>query len=276
MNEILILGIIGAVMAVFYGFVYPRVKTVTALRWLDVLATALALGTSGLVFWETDPKFSLLFFETNWFVFALVSYIVIETPAWFIYMKRNPNQGTLAELYGISKRAFKSDMSKSMDKMMTDTKWDSLRTASAQKFLVGLGVLTLIFVPLLFWFEDRIKPGIGILGVIPIFLIWWLLRISVRLVADAPDEYLDEFQTKQRDRTYLYSFRIVGSLVSALAVSLMIFTVSQDALVIDEIETYQFALTFGQVNTIIWLLLASILLIPNLVLAWEQSKRIKI
>lgn len=162
---------------------------------------------------------------------------------------------------------------KNFDTLMRDTKWDRLRTPVAQRFLVFLGVISLAGAPSLFWFEDYIKSGIGILGVIPIFLVWWLLRISVRLVADAPDEYLDEFQVRQRDRTYLHSFRILAGVVTALAIALMIVTISSDYQSEGNVDYYHFALTFGQVNAIIWSILGSTILIPNMVLAWNQSKR---
>ena len=167
-------------------------------------------------------------------------------------------------------------VAKEIDAAMHDTKWDGIRTARAQRILVSLGVVSLVGAPALFWFEDSIQPGIGILGVIPIFLIWWLLRISVRLVADAPDEYLDEFQVRQRDRTYLHSFRILASLVSALAVALMIFVISMDYVSVDSIDYYELSPTFGQVNSIIWLILGPVILVPNLVLAWNQAKAVKL
>ena len=166
-----------------------------------------------------------------------------------------------------------SKTAKKIDTVMQDTKWDRMRTPVAQRMLVLLGVISLIGAPSLFWFEDYIKSGIGILGVLPIFLIWWLLRISVRLVADAPDEYLDEFQVRQRDRTYLLSFRILAGVVTALAIALMIVTISSDYQSEGNVDYYHFALTFGQVNAIIWSILGSTILIPNMVLAWNQSKR---
>jgi len=39
------------------------------------------------------------------------------------------------------------------------------------------------------------------------------------------------------------------------------------------VDYYQFELTFGQINSIIWTVLGSAILIPNLVLAWNQAKR---
>lgn len=276
MNELLALGIIAGYMAIAYLVVYPKARGVTGLRWLDLVFSGLAIGTVGLVFGLRDPQVSLL--GQHWFVFAIFAYVLLETPLWYFYMKTHQQQGTLAELYGFT-RSSKSKRNKKLDQniesIMNDTKWDSIRTAKAQRILVALGVLSLIVAPLAFWFESHIKDGIGIVFVIPIFLIWWLLRISVRLVADAPDEYLDEHQVKQRDRTYLHAFRILAGVVTGLAIALMITVISIDVQVNGSIETYALQPTFGQVNAVIWAVLGSTILLPNLVLAWQQSKLVK-
>ncbi len=272
MNELLAIGIVLAYMAIGYFLVYPRAKKVSTLRWLDFFFSTLALATAAAIFWVSDPKFWLFGYQANWFVFTLIAYVVIETPAWYWYMKAHPEQGTLAQVYGL-RPASNEKLAKNIDTVMNDTKWDAIRTSRAQKLLVILGALSLIAAPLAFWFEDFIKPGFGILAIVPIFLIWWLLRISVRLVADAPDEYLDEFQVRQRDRTYLNSFRILAGLVSGLAVTLMVIAISSDFQTLGNVDYYNFSITFGQVNAIIWAVLGSVILIPNMVLAWNQSKR---
>ncbi len=272
MNELLAIGIVLAYMAIGYFLVYPRAKKVSTLRWLDFFFSTLALATAAAIFWVSDPKFWLFGYEANWFVFTLIAYVVIETPAWYWYMKAHPEQGTLAQVYGL-RPASNEKLAKNIDTVMNDTKWDAIRTSRAQKLLVILGALSLIAAPLAFWFEDFLKPGFGILAIVPIFLIWWLLRISVRLVADAPDEYLDEIQVRQRDRTYLHSFRILAGLVSGLAVTLMVIAISSDFQTLGNVDYYNFSMTFGQVNAIIWAVLGSVILIPNMVLAWNQSKR---
>jgi hypothetical protein len=275
MNELIAVGIVLAYMAIAYLFAYPRAKTVTGLRVLDFVSGLLTMVTVGALYLQSNPDFTLLFFETNWFVFTLVMIVLIETPLWYLYMKAHPHQGTLAQLYGMAPNQNSKKLAKSIDQVMKDTKWDGIRTAKAQRLLVVLGVASLLIAPVAFWFEDFIQPGIGILFIVPIFLIWWLLRISVRLVADAPDEYLDEFQVRQRDRTYLHSFRVLASVVSSIAVALMVIVISMDYVSVDSVDYYEFSLTFGQVNAIIWAILGSVILVPNLVLAWNQAKAVK-
>ena len=275
MNELIASAIVIGFMAIGYLLVYPRANSVTQLRWMDASLGLLTLSTVGAVYFTSDPEFNLLFLKTNWFVFTLVLIVILETPLWYLYMKSHPHQGTIAQLYGMASDPKSKRVAKNIDTVMHDTRWDGIRTARAQRILVVLGVLSLVGAPALFWFEDFIKPGIGILGVIPIFLVWWLIRVSVRLVADAPDEFLDELQVRQRDRTYLHSFRILAGLVSAMAVVLMIYVISMDYSSVNSIDYYKFSMTFGQVNALIWAILGSVILVPNLVLAWNQSKGLK-
>jgi hypothetical protein len=276
MNELLALGIIGIYMTIAYAFVYPRAQGITSLRWLDLMFSILAIGTVGLVFGLNNPMNTLM--GINWFLFALIAYVVIETPAWFVYMKAHPEQGTLAQLYGIqpSSKKRKEKAAQNYDAVMNDTKWDGLRTSRAQKILVTLAVFSMVSAPVLFWFEDTILPGFGLVSVIAIFLLWWMLRASVRLVADAPDEYLDEYQVQQRDRTYVHSFRILAGVVSVMAVSLILVAFSTDYTTVGTVDYYTFTVTFGQINSLIWLILGPVILVPNLVLAWTQSQSLKV
>lgn len=99
MNELLVIAIIGLVMGIFYGLVYPKAKSITQLQWLDFLATVLSLGGAALVFAGSDERFSLLLIETTWYWFTLAMYVLLEVPAWAIYLKRHPHQGTMRQLY---------------------------------------------------------------------------------------------------------------------------------------------------------------------------------
>lgn len=99
MNELAVLGVIGAVMIPFYSLIYPRAKNITQLQWGDTAATVLSLAIVGLIYFKSDTRFSLVLFETNWFWFTLVLFVAIELPAWAIYLMLNPNKGTMRELY---------------------------------------------------------------------------------------------------------------------------------------------------------------------------------
>lgn len=79
--------------AVFLGYaylwVYPRLSELTGLKimWRDAVITAAALMVGALLFAGTGIPFSLSIFETNWFVFQLITFAIIETPLflWFAW-----------------------------------------------------------------------------------------------------------------------------------------------------------------------------------------------
>ncbi len=54
---------------------------------------------AALVFAGGDERFSLIFIETTWYWFTLAMYVLLEVPAWAIYLKRHPHQGTMRQLY---------------------------------------------------------------------------------------------------------------------------------------------------------------------------------
>lgn len=99
MNELISIGIVGLVMGIFYCLIYPKAKSITQLQWSDFLATVLSLGGASLIFAGSDERFSLFFIETTWYWFTLVMYVLLEVPAWAIYLKRHPNQGTMRQIY---------------------------------------------------------------------------------------------------------------------------------------------------------------------------------
>ena len=42
--------------------------------------------------------------------------------------------------------------------------------------------------------------------------VWGLLRVSVRTIADLPDEYLDERQERVRNRAYVEAYRLLATI----------------------------------------------------------------
>lgn len=77
--------------AVFLGYAYlwayPKLteRTLRAIMIRDMAISAAVLTVSWLLFAGKSIGFSLLFFETNWLVFTLVTMCVMETPlfVWF-------------------------------------------------------------------------------------------------------------------------------------------------------------------------------------------------
>ncbi|MBC54260.1 MAG: hypothetical protein CMQ34_10560 [Gammaproteobacteria bacterium] len=86
-----ILGLNAAVAALAYFFVYPKFCGANGWRIAanDLLATATVVIVSGVLYAGTGVAFNFLFFSTNWFWFALLSYLVIETPLMLWYFNKH-------------------------------------------------------------------------------------------------------------------------------------------------------------------------------------------
>ena len=78
-------------LAVAYFILYPalRPRHIIQMGVYDIGVTASILLVNGLLFWGTGTRFSLLLFDTNWFVFSLVMAMIIETPLMLWYIRRH-------------------------------------------------------------------------------------------------------------------------------------------------------------------------------------------
>ena len=146
---------------------------------------------------------------------------------------------------------------------MSDTKFDFLRTARARKTLV-LALTAMLLIESAFSLVPGIlSPILVLIGALAILWGYLALRSSVRHVADAPDELLDERQIAARDRTYLHAYRILAAVAISAAVVFSILT--QEGL-ISELS--------GRSWTGLWF--AGIMLaagLPNMVLAWTTNDK---
>jgi len=94
--------------------------------------------------------------------------------------------------------------------------------------------------------------------------LWLLVRRSVRLVADAPEELLDERQIQVRDRVDLHSYRGLAAIVSVLAALIIPFdTFGLDG---DGGTSLQGHLVVAAAFALIWVTAA----LPSVVLAWRS------
>lgn len=87
--EAQILILVGLILGITYFGIFPTLKnkSLNRLITLDLLLTVLALIVAGAWFWGTGVTFTLLFFETNWAVFTIVCYAVIEIPLFLRFAK---------------------------------------------------------------------------------------------------------------------------------------------------------------------------------------------
>ena len=87
-----------------------------------------------------------------------------------------------------------------------------------------------------------------------------LLRVSVRSIADAPDELLDERQIQVRDTSFRYAYYLMGYIVLALML-LMLFG--------PEVQMFQPEGNDGSYLVIATLFAFSSM--PSMVLAWREK-----
>jgi hypothetical protein len=87
--EVQILILNGVILAVAYLGIFPSLqdKTMNHIMTIDVVLSVLALTVAGALFWGSGVLFNLLLFNSNWAVFAIITFAVMEVPL-FLYFAR--------------------------------------------------------------------------------------------------------------------------------------------------------------------------------------------
>lgn len=281
-NELIIVAIVLSGLAVSYLLIYPQFagNDVRKMAWLDVALSLIVLSIVAVIFYGSEETFNLFGFETNWWIFTIVTGAVIELPLFFWYIKARGLGHEYLAAWGFSRNKsdtnwYSSISGDSVTKQLNDTKWDGLRTSAAKRTLVISSNVAIIGgTAILFFANDSSAAGVfGIIHIILLFSFWFLLMRSVRLVADAPASALDERMLVERNGSYFHAYRALGMLVLAAATALMVFAVISDArnTSIDEFY-YQLDFTWPQVQGAFWLLFGYAMMLPSMTLAWQQSK----
>lgn len=156
-----------------------------------------------------------------------------------------------------------ADLERKVERVQRDQRFQRLRTRRMRRLIVLINALLIVL----------IIPGYAAWGPIAGIIItiaawggWWLLRTSVRTVADLPDRFLDERQRQLRDRAYLEAYKIFGFIVTGLAtIGLVAFTALSEN---DELTlTTQWPQAFGLVMFVILLAMT----LPSMTLAWRDA-----
>lgn len=151
------------------------------------------------------------------------------------------------------------------DSVMRDTRWDWMRTRRARRAIVGVMIAMLVAIPLAWVF----LPSLAALGVVAIAaIVWWALRMSVRVVADLPQEYLDERQARVRDRAYYDAYRWIAGITLAAATAALIWFV-----VVSEDDLVSIDLTWGVAMAVFWTFEGLALSLPSIALALREPDR---
>ncbi|MEI5640635.1 MULTISPECIES: hypothetical protein [unclassified Pseudoalteromonas] len=70
-----------------YVVIYPKLedKSFSNISKQDLIVTTVSLVVAGSLYYDRDISFSLVLFDSNWIVFTIVAFSVIEIPflLWF-------------------------------------------------------------------------------------------------------------------------------------------------------------------------------------------------
>jgi hypothetical protein len=279
MSELSIVIVNLAALAIAYLYIYPNYagNDVKRLAWLDTGVGALALVVLAPFNWGSPSDYTFIAFDTSWWIFAILSYSLLELPLFYFYVKARGLGQQYRDLFKSGLGFTEMASEKSVKKELSDTKWDGLRTRGALRFLViGSNVTVLVGSTFLFLVGDNNWAALIMLYILALSICWFLLRKAVRLIPEAPDRALDERLIQERNsvyhRAYQYFLGVSGVLVGALfgyAVSQDIFN---DSPSFDGFN-YEINLTWPQINAIFWLVFGYAYMLPSLIMAWRESRR---
>ena len=87
--QILILNCV--ILGVAYLGIFPSLeeKTLNKIMAIDIALTSIALLVAGGWFLGLDIGFSLLLFETNWWLFTLITLFVMEVPVFLWFARKH-------------------------------------------------------------------------------------------------------------------------------------------------------------------------------------------
>lgn len=281
-NELLVVFYILVTLAVAYLWFYPKVigNNVKLMAWMDIIVSGIPIGISAFLFWVSDPVFKIFDWELNWFFFTLIALTVIELPIFLLYLKARGLSKQYWEAMGIGAKGsadagWSTASVKEVEKQLNDTKWDGLRTPGAKRFLLLASNVVILFgTGFLLAVGDNAWAAYSLIHIVLIFAFWFLLRQSVRLIADAPEEALDERMIRQRDRSYLIAYRWMALFAFGFATALMVYSIFTDIQTNYDGFNYQLSFTWPQVQAIFWLIFGYSFMLPSMAMISLELKKL--
>ncbi len=282
MNELLVVFYILATLAVAYLWFYPRFigNNLQLMAWVDVAVTSIPVAISAILYWESDPTFRFFVFELNWFFFTILALTIIELPIFLLYLKARGLSKAYWQLFkqqtSMSGAGFTTASAKEVEKNLNDTRWDGLRSTGAKNFLLWASNLAIWFgTAFLILVGDNLWATYSLIHILVIFAFWFLLRKSVRLVADAPDEALDEMLISRRDRAHVLAYRFFAAFAFTAGTALMVFALVNDFQEDSDGFSYLLSITWPQVQALFWLIFAYSTMLPSMAMLFLDIKREK-
>lgn len=276
MSELSIVIVNIAALAIAYLYIYPKYagNDVKKLAWLDTAVGGVALLVLAPFNWGSPSDYTFIAFDTSWWIFAILSYALLELPLFYFYVKARGLGPEYRNLFKSSGGFTEMASEKSVRKQLSDTKWDGLRTRGALRFLVfGTNITVILGTTFLFLVGDNGWASLIILYIIAIFVFWFLLRTAVRLIPDAPDSALDERLIQERNSVYHRAYQYLFGVSAVLAGALLGYSIAEDLFNDSDGFNYTLQLTWPQINAIFWLVFGYAYMLPSLIMAWRESRR---
>ena len=279
MSELSIVIVNLLALTTAYLYIYPKYagNDVKRMAWLDTAVGAAALLVLAPFNWGSPSNYTFISFDTSWWIFAILSYALIELPLFYFYVKARGLGAEYRNIFKSSGGLTEMASEKSVRKQLSDTKWDGLRTKGALRFLVfGANLTVVIGTTFLFLVGDSDWAALLILYIALLFVFWFLLRTAVRLIPDAPDRALDERMIQERNSVYHRAYQYLFGVSAFLVGALIGYAISEDFL--NKMESfdkfnYTLQLTWPQINAIFWLVFGYAYMLPSLIMAWRESRR---
>ena len=276
MSELSIVIINLVALAIAYLYIYPKYagNDVKRLAWLDIAVGGLLLLVLAPFNWGSPNDYTFFAFDTNWWIFAILSYALLELPLFFLYVKARGLGAEYRDLWKSSGGFTEMASEKSVKKQLADTKWDGLRTRGALRFLViGTNTTVILGTTFLFLVGDNDWAALVMLYIVALIVFWFLLRTAVRLIPDAPDSALDERMIQERNIVYRRAYQYLMGISGVLAGGLLGYAVGSDLANSSDGFNYEIKLTWPQINAIFWAVFGYAYMLPSLIMAWRESKR---
>ena len=206
---------------------------------------------------------------------------IIELPIFLLYLRARGLNDKYWAMFRVAPKgspdaAWASASVKSVEKQLNDTRWDGLRTAPGKRVLLwGSNIMILFGTGYLWLAGDSGWAAYSLIHILLIFVFGFLLRQSVRLVADAPEEALDEMLIQLRDRSYLVAYRWLSVLAFLAASALLAYSIFSDFQDGSDGFNYLLAFTWPQVQAVFWLIAAYVFMMPSMAMVAVQLKREK-
>jgi hypothetical protein len=115
-----------------------------------------------------------------------------------------------------------------------------------------------------FFLEDNVWSILTLFYIFALVVFWFLLRQSVRLVADAPDQALDERLIAARNSSYVIAYRRLASTIAFALAAMMALLIFSDAHSDSDGFTYTIIATLPQTQAFLWFLLGYTTMLPSL------------